>query len=275
VAKVVMGALDATQRLGIFQFYMTTSELMMIAALFLLAFAVHRDTPRNVRFAALAGLVPVLISLYATVTRGAYLGFVAGALVISLIRNRKLLIPIVLLIVLVLLFAPPFVEQRVKSIIDLHHPENLGRIMIWTAGLRIFADHPWVGVGDIDLGDLLREYADPGYQGLWGHMHNVPLQYLVTLGLVGFAVVVALFLSIVLTEWRAYRSARDHWFLGSIPLAALGVFSGLQAHGLTEWTFGDQEAMVLFWTTVGFAIAAGNIARGAGPAPGAAGKGVR
>jgi O-antigen ligase len=265
VGKVILGAMDATNRLGIFQFYMTTSELMMIAALYLLAFVIHHDTPPKVRMLALAALIPVLFSLYATVTRGAYLGFVAGATVIALIRNRKLIIPLVLVIALVLLFAPPFVENRVKSIVDIHHPENAGRIMIWTAGLRIFADHPLVGVGDIDLGDLLREYADPGYLGLWGHMHNVLLHYLVTLGLVGFIAVVAMFTAIAKTEWRAYRATRNSWFLGSLTVASLGVFAGLQVHGLTEWTFGDQEAMVVFWVSVGFAIAAWRIAVPGGP----------
>ncbi len=259
VVKIALGALDATRRLGIFQFYMTTSELMMIAALFLLAVAVQKETPRKIRLASIVSLIPVLVSLYATVTRGAYLGFVAGALLIALIRNRMLLIPLAVLIVLVVLVAPPFVEQRVQSIVDLQHPENAGRIMIWTAGIRIFADHPLVGVGDIDLGDLLREHADPGYPGLWGHMHNVPLQYLVTLGLLGFGAVLGLFVSIVRAEWRAYRVCRNDWFLGSIPLGALGVFAGLQVHGLTEWTFGDQEAMVLFWSSVGFALAAGRL----------------
>ena len=246
-------------RLTIFQFYMTTSELMMIAGLFLLAFLLHAGTPPKIRFAALAGLLPVLFSLYATVTRGAYLGFLAAGLLIILARNRRLLIPFIVLVILVIIIAPPFVEQRIQSIVDLNHPENQSRLMIWTAGLRIVADHPLVGVGDIDLGGLLREYADPEYPDLWGHMHNVPLQYLVTLGILGFLVVAALFVLIAVNEWRAYRSTRNEWFLGSVSLGSLAVLLGLHVHGLTEWTFGDQEASVLFWTSVGFSLAAARL----------------
>ena len=36
---------------------------------------------------------------------------------------------------------------------------------------------------------------------------------------------------------------------------ALAVFVGVQVHGLTEWSFGDQEVAVLPWTSLGLAMA--------------------
>jgi len=259
VLKLVFGNPEENVRLGIFQFYMTTSELMLAAGLLALSFVVHSSTPRPVRFAALLALVPILVALYATVTRGAYLAFAAGALFIALVRNRKLLIPLAVLLIVIVLFAPPYIENRIRSIIDLNHPENVSRIMMWTAGVRIFADHPVFGVGDIDLGDLMRQYADPGYPGVWGHQHNVAMQFLVTLGTVGFIAVVAMFVAIIVMEWRVYRRVKRDWLFGSVVLGAMAVFVGFQVNGLTEWTFGDQEMVVLFWTTVGLALAAGRV----------------
>jgi O-antigen ligase len=262
VLKTAMDRGEGPSRLGIFQFYMTTSELMMIAGAFLLAFALHAHTPLRVRLLALAGLLPVLGSLYATVTRGAYLAFAAAALLILVARNRVLIIALVLCMVLLIIFSPPYVVDRVKSITDVNHPENASRLMIWSAGVKIFLDYPLLGVGDIDLGGLLREYAGPGYPGLWGHMHNVPLQYLVTLGLVGLLAVAALHGAIAFQEWKAFRATAADWFLGSVTLGALASMLGLHVHGLTEWTFGDQEAAVLFWTSVGFALASRTVAEG-------------
>jgi O-antigen ligase len=264
--KTILDRTAGPSRLGIFQFYMTTSELMMIAGVFLLAFVLHVRTPAKVRLFALAALVPVLGSLYATVTRGAYLGFAAAALLIVLARNRVLIIVLVVVVLLLIVFSPPYVVDRLKSIADVNHPENASRIMIWSAGVKIFLDYPLFGVGDIDLGNLLRDYAGPGYPGLWGHMHNVALQYLVTLGIVGFLAVAALHIAIAVNEWRAYRETASDWFLGSVTLGALAAFLGLHVHGLTEWTFGDQEAAVLFWTTVGFALASRGIGQGGVPA---------
>ena len=259
VLKLIFGSPEETVRLGIFQFYMTTSGLMLIAGLLLIPFVVGRGTPGAVRWAALAALAPVLISLYATVTRGAYLAFVAGIVFIALVRNRKLLIPLALIVVLILLFAPPYVESRIGTLTDMSHPENQTRIMMWTSGIRIAADHPFVGVGDIDLGDLMRHYADPGYPGVWGHVHNILLQVLVTLGILGLIVVVTLFVKVILVEWRLYKEVRHDWFLGSVVLGALAVVVGIQVQGLTEWSYGDQEIAVLLWTTLGMALAAGRI----------------
>jgi O-antigen ligase len=238
---------------------MTTSELMMFAALMLLPFTVHPATPRRIRALALAGLVPVLVSLYGTVTKGAYLAFAAGMVFIALVRSWKLLLPALAAGVLLVVLAPPFVQERLEGIVDIHHPENAERLMLWKTGLRIFARSPVVGVGDIDLHAVYVQVMDPGDPARHGHLHNMALQFLVTLGVVGFAAVLAMFTQIVRTEWKIYRRVKDHWLRGSIALGALSVFVGLQVAGLTEWTFGDQEIAIVFWISVGMALAAGSM----------------
>ncbi|MEK9137519.1 MAG: O-antigen ligase family protein, partial [Bacteroidota bacterium] len=205
------------------------------------------------------GLIPILISLYATVTRGAYLATAAGLLFIAFVRNKRLLMPFMVLVVLLIVFAPPYVQERLRSIIDLNHPENASRLVLWTAGLKIFADHPVFGVGDIDLHELFVQHSTPGEVITWGHLHNVLLQILVTLGAVGFIAVVAMFVRIVVTEWKIYRSVKDDWLAGSFTLGALAVFVGFQVSGLTEWSFGDQEVVLALWTTLGLTLALGNL----------------
>ena len=259
VGKLLLAGPGGVTRLGIFQFYMTTSELLMIALLLTMSFVVHPHTPSRWRVAAILAVIPMGISLYATVTRGAYLAAAAGLLFIALARNIKLIIPLVLLIALLLMFAPPYVHQRLASITDLQHPENATRIMLWTAGLKIFTHYPVVGVGDIDLRELYDRYADVENPEHHGHLHNVPLQILVTLGVVGFCAVYALFAKIAVTEWRIFARVRDEWFRGSVALGALAVFVGFHVMGLTEWSFGDQEVVILLWVTVGMSLAVGRM----------------
>jgi O-antigen ligase len=260
VFKLLVGGPGENTRLEIFQFYMTTSQLMMIAFLLILPFAVHPGAPARVRLAACAALIPVGISLYATVTRGAYLAAAAGVVLIACVRNWKILIPLTILVVAVALFAPPYVTGRLHSIVDLHHPENETRLLLWGTGLKIFADHPVTGVGDIDLGGLLKQYAGAAYSGQWGHLHNVGMHVLVTLGAVGAMAVLALFLRIGLEEWRIYRRVREDWFAGSFALGAFAVFIGFQVNGLTEWSFGNQMVVILVWITLGIALALGRLA---------------
>ena len=261
VALIGLGKLlvENVVRLGIFQFYMTTSELMMITLLMVLPFAIFPGTPRKVRIASLLALIPLGIALYATVTRGAYLAVVAGALFIAVVRNRWILVPLVALVLMVILFAPPYVQQRLNSIIDPAHPENATRVALWQTGWTIFTHYPVFGVGDIDLRELYDQYTTVENPEHHGHLHNVPLQILVTLGAVGFVALYALFVKIGITEWRTYRRVREDWFRGSIALGALGVFVGFHVMGLTEWSFGDQEVVILFWITVALSLVAGRV----------------
>ncbi len=259
VAKLILADPADVVRLGIFQFYMTTSELMMIALLLVLPFVITPGTPRGVRIAGILALIPLAVALYATVTRGAYLAAAAGALFISVVRNRKMLLPLAGIILLVILFAPPYVEQRLQSIVDPGHPENATRIALWQTGWTIFKHYPVFGVGDIDLREVYDAYTEVENPEHHGHLHSVPLQILVTLGAVGFIALYALFFRIAVVEWKTYRQVKEDWFRGSVALGALGVFVGFHVMGLTEWSFGDQEVVILFWISVGLSLAAGRL----------------
>lgn len=259
VAKLLLADPEDVVRLGIFQFYMTTSELMMIALLMVLPFVISPGTPRGVRIAGLLALIPLGVALYATVTRGAYLAAATGALFIAVLRNKKMLIPLAAVVILVVLFAPPYVAQRLQSIVDPGHPENASRLALWETGWTIFTHYPVFGVGDIDLRELYDRYAVVENPEHHGHLHNVPLQILVTLGIAGFAALYALFVRIAITEWKIYHRVKNDWFRGSVALGALGVFVGFHVMGLTEWSFGDQEIVILFWITVGLSLAAGRV----------------
>jgi hypothetical protein len=81
----------------------------------------------------------------------------------------------------------------------------------------------------------------------------------VTLGLAGFVALTALFVTIAVTEWRVYKYVKDEWFRGSVALGALAVFVGFHVMGLTEWSFGDQEVVILLWVTVGMSLAVGRM----------------
>lgn len=260
VLKLATGGPGDNTRLNIFQFYMTTSELLTTATLLLFPFAIHPITPRKVRLLAIFALIPVLISLWATVTRGAYLAAISGLVFVAIVRNRRLLLPIGVGITILFFFAPTYVRNRVESIIDVNHPENIARVELWKAGIKIFKDHPIVGVGDIDTGHLIDQYADPSLPRIWGHLHNTPLQLLVNYGILGFVALIGMFVKIFSVEWEIFSRVKNSWFEGSFALGTLAALVAFFVSGLTEWTFGDQEVITLVWSTLGILLGIARLA---------------
>lgn len=72
----------------------------------------------------------------------------------------------------------------------------LQRLELWSAALKVFAEHPWIGVGTGDVGDELHaqlrtqqsEIADSGQS-----VHNQYLTFLVAFGIIGCGLLVFMF----------------------------------------------------------------------------------
>jgi O-antigen ligase len=251
-----------TDRLTVFQHYMTAGGLKMIAALLVIPFILGKETKKRTRIMLGLALVPILAALILTNTRSAWLGFIAGMLVLGALYYRTVFAAVALLVALFFLFAPQHQIDRAKSIVDLSHPNNVGRLKMWTTGLTMWSDKPVLGFGDIDLYSSYSRYRTPGIDEPAGHLHNNYIHLLVTLGAVGFLAVMWLFTTIVLTEYRIFRSHIDTPSARNIALGGLGVFTGFLVNGIFEWNFGDHEIMVCVWFTVGLVMASANEVKG-------------
>jgi O-antigen ligase len=243
-------------RLFLFQHYMTAGGIKMIVLLLLLPFLVHRGTPKRFMIFGILTAIPTLLALVLTFTRSSWLGFVGGCVAIGVLKNKYVILAILILVILFLLFAPSPLRDRAYSIVDPNHPNNIGRVYLWTTGLKIFEDHPILGVGDSDLHRIYDRYRSPGDIEPGGHLHNNILMWLVTLGIVGCVVLISLFVRIFSLELSTFRAFKERWIEGSLALGALAVFVGFHINGLFEWNFGDQEIILLFWFTVGMTLAA-------------------
>jgi O-antigen ligase len=261
VAEIIYYFAKNESRLYIFQHYMTTGGMKMIVSLLSIPIIFQSGIPRKWRVAALACFIPILIALVLTNTRSSWLGFIAGAGVIAILKEKKLILVLAVLIAGFFLFAPQKNIDRAKSVIDLNHPSNAGRLMMWSTGLKIFADHPWLGVGDSDLYEIYSGYRTPDDNEPAGHLHNNYIMLLVTLGVFGFAIVMAIFGRTLLAEYRIFRAFGSDWLVGPVILGALGVLCGFLVNGFFEWNFGSHQIMVLVWSSVGLAFAAERIGK--------------
>jgi len=259
------------RRLGEFQIYMTAGGIMMIALLLVLPFLVHRSTPRRVRVVLGLVTLPMLINLYFTFTRSSWLGLIAGIVVIASLRTRKILITLVLVVAVVVALSPPVIlRDRILAIFDPSHPYNVTRVNMWHVGWKAFLDHPVLGIGDVGMERIWSLYSDPAWK-VEGHLHNNIVQWAVTIGSVGLAAILAVFVRAWLAVRRIERSLRSEWFEGSLALGGLAVMAGFHVNGLFEWNFGDTEIIMLVWATLGLTFAAERWGRGATGAPPEAG----
>lgn len=146
-------------------------------------------------------------------------------------------------------------RNRILSSIDPYAPSNFSRIALWRAGLLIWKDYPFFGVGDIDLAVLYRQYKRPFDKEIQGHLHNNYFHILATLGLFGFIAVVFLLIRILLLYIKNYKATASIPFASSFTLGATGCFISFLVAGLTEWNFGDHEIITMVWFTLGLSIA--------------------
>lgn len=246
------------RRLQDFQMYMTAGGMMMFGMLLLLPFTIHPRTPRTIRWLALGSLMPIGVNLLFTFTRSSWLGFLAGAIVIGVTRARNIFLPLIATLIVVVLIASPAMRGRMASTFDPSHPNNIGRLQMWTTGVKILLAHPIVGVGDIGIEKVWRDYAPSDWEPA-GHLHNNLLMWAVTMGGVGLVALVALFVRIWQVVARIEKRLHHDWFGGSLALGALAALAGFHVNGLFEWNFGDAEIITIVWAIIGFTLAANKV----------------
>lgn len=257
IAEIIFYFAEGIARLYVFQHYMTTGGLKMIVSLVLIPFILSQDTSKNERIFSGAVFLPTFAALILTNTRSAWLGLVVGIIVISILYYRRLFIFLAGFIILFFLLGPEQQVERAKSIVDFTNPTNVGRMNMWSTGLRMWQDKPVFGFGDIDLYDTYLTYRTPTGDEPAGHLHNNYVHLLVTIGAAGLLTVLAMFFVIVKHELSVFQRSSADPFIRNIALGAIAVFTGFMVNGFFEWNFGDHEIMVFVWFTVGLCVAAG------------------
>ncbi|MPS30721.1 MAG: O-antigen ligase family protein [Alcaligenaceae bacterium] len=114
-----------------------------------------------------------------------------------------------------------------------------GRIQVWRASLRIFAEHPWTGVGlehfKAELGEQAEAGLITGDAAELPHSHNDILYAMATYGVPGLIAVLALYLAPAVFFARKLRSAAPH--VACAAAMGLTTAASFFIFGLTETMF--------------------------------------
>ncbi len=184
-------------------------------------------------------------------SRGALLGFVAGLILVGLGLGRKA-VPALLLVALILaLLGPTWVAMLPSGLLGrlTDAAQYLGKDLMvvevtdenfalieraahWYAAWRMFAQHPWLGVGTGQYATRYPSVALPRWQDPLGHAHNYYLNVLAEGGLIGLGSYLLFVLLAFGMVWRVAGQERG-WQRG-LSLAALGMLGHLLVHSLFD-----------------------------------------
>ena len=232
---------------GPFSIYMTLGGIL---AMLLLAGLPPLFTARRTRGRWVMWLV-TLGGLGATYVRGAWVGFTAGlaVMLLTLRRGRVVMIVGLALVVAIAFLGPERLSARIRSLADPHDVTARERLYMWQSGLVMWREHPWLGVGPGGVARSYRQYALPeAVKKSTSHVHSSPLQVLVERGVVGLAAWLSMWVAFFVLVWRLLRSLAGHERERTIVVGSVAAIAGFLVTGLTEWSFGDTEVVLIAWT---------------------------
>ena len=215
--------------------------LAPVAASLFLAYGVRAWKQRNVRTGAIALLLAsvaaaLVAGMLMSGSRGAWIGLVVALALVGALHLRPataiVTIGTMLLLAATVWLAggtlvPEVVGQRLADLspaaasVDMARTEItdanfavMERVAHWQAALRMWNDHPLLGVGIGNYATAYAQYAGPYFYDALGHAHNVYLNFLAETGLLGLAAFLGFWLSAI-------------WSLSRIARRTLGIYRGL------------------------------------------------
>lgn len=187
-------------------------------------------------------------------SRGAWLGILAGVLVVTTLRSRRtflLSLAVAGLLTLMLFLrgglSTGAVGARLTDVqqylggfdvrtveVDDDNFAVVERVAHWDAAGQMIAQAPWLGIGAGNYAVIYPQVALPRWQDPLGHAHNIYLHTWAETGLLGLVSYLLLWL---VATWQAWRVAHDRGLSGwqrAAALGVLGIIVHLSVHNLFD-----------------------------------------
>jgi O-antigen ligase len=248
---------------------------------------ISRSTPPSLQRTVIAKLiegyclVSILIGLYATQSRGAWLGATLGVVAFLLWAWRTRAIPprvadigIILVVALIILaVSVPTLRNRLSetlsvrldytfdySIVDVRDPTMSGRAQYNQTTMRIIRDHPLFGTGPGTWQWFAPAYRPAGLQGHPEYAHNDVLQLASDYGFVGVALLASmvgcfLWMAVRLNRIAATPDQR------AIALGAVAATAAILTHSLFDFSLHIPANAYVLAMLMGLVVALDNSQR--------------
>ncbi len=228
---------------------------------FALAFAIFPTTITR-RIAAIGVLALLGVTALLTQSVGALLlGIPASVIVVLLAWNwRKggaLTLAIGALGALSLLILPRFVP-RLQGVLSGTRASSFVRTQLWQSTINLLSERPLTGAGLDQFLYLYRSryiLPDAWREPDLSHPHNILLDYWVSLGIAGVALLIALQAAFWFSILQTYRRVRQKdGLLTALCVGAMGSMADFLAHGAVDNSYFVVDLAYVFCLTLGLAV---------------------
>lgn len=229
---------------GTLSHYMTYSGTLMLVICVAGARIVLDRTQRTWPALVMPTLV---VALVLTFTRSAWVGALAGAALLLILRDFRMVALLPIAVAVLFGLAPDRITDRMLSMFDLRDPTNRDRLAMMRSGAAIIHDHPLTGVGPNMIPRVYAEYRDKDAVNVTNpHLHNVPLQIAAERGLPALAAWIWFVAAAVTGLVSLFRHQQER----TLAAAGLAAIVAMLAAGFFEHNFGDSEFLMLFLVIV-------------------------
>jgi putative inorganic carbon (HCO3(-)) transporter len=232
---------------------------MLIPLFFVYVISSWHEFDMKLKACCITGLTAMTACLLLTFTRGAWLGVLASITIVTIIKNRKLII-IPFLIIIIALVYPPTRDRIINSA---KKPETERKIM-WSVAIDMIKHRPVIGYGlDTYKKTLYDNYVskNPDYeQKLYNkyehfHAHNMYLTILQETGLLGFSIFLCMIffmLKKIIVLLKSGNAGTTAW-TKTLALGILGMMTDFLVHGMVDYPLRGETAY-MFWFFMGLLL---------------------
>jgi putative inorganic carbon (HCO3(-)) transporter len=227
-----------------------------------------KDCPALDLVTSVVSLILSIIMLVLAQSRGALVAFAIATTALLVLRRWKIVIVLAILAILIAVYFLLDTAALIATAESLSVTNALNgldnRIEIWSRAWYMVQDFAFTGIGMGSFEQVTEMLypliiTPPGVP----HAHNLFLQIAVDLGVPGLIAWLGILITVIVSSWRAYRSADST--LRALGAGLLASQVALCVHGLTDAvTWGMVRSAPLVWALWGAAVAAGLAARGSG-----------
>ncbi len=232
-----------------------------------------RATPTGAALVALGATAALGLGILMSWSRGAWLGAAAALAVVAIAHGRRTALVMGAAAVLVagtLVLAGPgqitgSLAGRLGNLNQYVDPPDparteitddnfsvLERLAHWQAGLAMFGDAPWLGVGIGNYGVAYTSYHQPYWYDALGHAHNVFINFLAETGVLGTAAFLAFWMAVAAGSVRTLRSAPSAYGR-ALAAGVLGTWTYLTVHSFFDNLFVQHLQLQLALLLAGMA----------------------